>query len=51
MFGLPVLTAVFVFGGFGVAVVLSVVFALRFSADSEEWATLDQLGGRFRRRS
>lgn len=43
MFGLPLLTALFVVGGFVAAVVLSVLFALRFSADDEEWATLDDL--------
>lgn len=48
MFGLPALTALFVFGGFLLAVALSIVFALRFSADDESWATLDDL---FTRRS
>lgn len=48
MFGLPTVTALFVFGGFLLAVVLSIVFAMRFSADSEEWVTLDDL---FHRRS
>lgn len=48
MFGLPALTALFVFGGFLLAVVLSIVFALRFSADDEQWTTLDDL---FTRRS
>lgn len=48
MFGLPALTALFVFGGFVLAVLLSIVFALRFSADDEQWATLDDL---FTRRS
>jgi hypothetical protein len=48
MFGLPALTALFVFGGFLIAVVLSIVFAVRFSADDEEWATVDDV---FTRRS
>jgi hypothetical protein len=43
MFGLPAVTALFVIGGFVLAVVLSVVFALRFSADDEEWTTLDDV--------
>jgi hypothetical protein len=43
MFGLPAVTALFVIGGFVLAVVLSIVFALRFSADREEWTTLDDL--------
>jgi hypothetical protein len=43
MFGLPAVTALFVIGGFVAAVVLSVLFALRFSADDEEWATIDDL--------
>lgn len=47
MFGLPALTALFVFGGFLLAVVLSIVFAMRFQADDEEWGTIDNL---FRRR-
>ncbi len=47
MFGLPTLTALFVVGGFLLAVVLSVVFALTFSADTEDWATLEDV---FRRR-
>lgn len=46
MFGLPLVTALFVFGGFLAAVVLSIVFALRFSADDEEWSTLDDLFAR-----
>lgn len=43
MFGLPTVTALFVFGGFAAAVALSILFALRFSADDEEWRTLDDL--------
>ena len=48
MFGLPAMTALFVIGGFALAVVLCVVFAMRFSADDESWMTIDDL---FRRRS
>lgn len=43
MLGLPPVTALFVFGGFVLAVILSVVFGLRFSDDSEEWSTLDDV--------
>lgn len=43
MFGLPALTALFVFGGFLIAAVLSIVFALRFSADDERWTTIEDL--------
>jgi hypothetical protein len=46
MFGLPATTALFVVGGFVLAVVLSLVFALRFSADDESWTTIDDLFGR-----
>lgn len=40
MFGLPVVTSLFVFGGFLVPLVLAVWFGLRFRADSDEWGTL-----------
>lgn len=43
MFGLPAVTALFVFGGFTAAVVLSVLFGVFFSDDTEEWKTLDDL--------
>lgn len=48
MFGLPAVTALFLFGGFLLAALLSLGFALRFSADTEDWATLDDF---LRRRS
>lgn len=48
MLGLPAMTALFVVGGFVLAAVLCVVFAMRFSADDESWTTIDDL---FRRRS
>lgn len=48
MFGLPVMTALFVVGGFVLAVAMCLVFALRFSADDESWTTIDDL---FRRDS
>ncbi|TCP51902.1 hypothetical protein EV191_10666 [Tamaricihabitans halophyticus] len=40
MFGLPVLTSLFVFGGFVAAVVLAVGFGLRFRSTDDEWAVL-----------
>ena len=40
MFGLPLVTSLFVFGGFLVPMALAVWFGLRFRADTEEWATL-----------
>ncbi|SHK33311.1 hypothetical protein SAMN05443637_10556 [Pseudonocardia thermophila] len=48
MFGLPFTTALFVVGGFVVAAILCLIFALRFSADDESWMTIEDL---FRRRS
>lgn len=40
MFGLPVITALFVFGGFLVPLALAIWFGLRFRADNEEWAVV-----------
>lgn len=40
MFGLPVVTSLFVFGGFLVPLALAVWFGLRFRADTDEWLTL-----------
>ena len=40
MFGLPVITTLFVFGGFLVPLVLAVWFGMRFRADTDEWLTL-----------
>lgn len=40
-FGLPIITALFVFMGPLLALVLSVVFARSFRADTEEWGLLD----------
>jgi hypothetical protein len=48
LLGLPVLTALFVFGGFLVAVVASIVFAVMFKPVSDRWMTVEDL---FRRRS
>ncbi|KID27950.1 hypothetical protein HQ32_04793 [Prauserella sp. Am3] len=50
MFGLPWDTTLIVFGGFSIAVVLSVVFGLLFSTESDEWGTIDGLLSRFRGR-
>lgn len=40
MFGLPVITSLFVFGGFLVPLVLAVYFGVRFRSDHDEWGTL-----------
>lgn len=50
MFSLPWSTSLIVFGGFGVAVVLSILFGLLFSTESEEWRTIDGVFSRFRNR-
>jgi hypothetical protein len=39
MFGLPIVTSLFVFGGFLVPLALAVWFGLRFRADTDEWLT------------
>ena len=43
LLGLPVLTALFVFGGFLIAAVASLVFALRFKPTSDRWLTVEDL--------
>lgn len=48
LLGLPVLTALFVFGGFIIAAVASLVFALKFKPTSDRWLTAEDL---FRRQS
>lgn len=39
MFGLPVWTAVIVFGGFAVAALVAVIFGLTFNPKTEDWWT------------
>lgn len=39
--GLPLLTAIFIFGVPALSVILSVVFARVFRADTEEWFVFD----------
>jgi len=43
MFGLPFVTALFVFGGFFVPLALAVWFGIKFRADTDEWWTADDL--------
>ena len=43
LFGLPALTALFVFGGFCIAVVACVLFALFFNPTTDRWLTIDDL--------
>ncbi len=40
MFGLPVITSIFVFGGFLIPLALAVWFGLRFRSTDDEWALL-----------
>lgn len=46
-FGLPALTALFVFGGFSLALIACILFAMLFDASSDRWLTIDDL---FRKR-
>lgn len=43
MFGLPLVTTLFVFGGFLVPLALAVWFGIRFRAETDEWWTADDL--------
>jgi hypothetical protein len=43
LFGLPALTALFVFGGFFVAVIACGLFARFFNPTTDRWLTLDDL--------
>jgi len=49
LFGLPIITWLFVVVGFLAAVVASLVFAKTYRSSSDEWGTIDDLIRRFRR--